>query len=362
MASMKKVRLSSKNQQSVMDAVIEVLSRGGLVIYPTETCYGIAADATNPEAIQKLLAYKSKRQDKAISVAVTDQRMAARYVHLNKAAKNMYQNFLPGPITVISRGKGKLAPGVESSHGTQGIRIPDYPFVLELVRQYGKPITATSANVSYKKTPYAIRDVLDNTTAKQQSLIDLAIDAGTLPKRKPSTVVDTTLESIYVLREGGIPLDHKTVFTSHDLEDTQKFVTFICEKIDKYIGKKTIVFFLQGDLGAGKTTFTKMFAKKIGVKDIVVSPTYTICRQYQARAHQKKFQLVHMDTYRFFEPQEIDELDPKQLFAKPNIVVIEWANKVYDHVQQYVKGAIVVKILMQSITPEKKQFEYAIEE
>lgn len=358
---MDRIRLTSKNHQEVIEKAILVLKQGGLVIYPTETCYGIGADATNQSAIDKLLRYKTKRQDKPISIAVSNEKMAAKYVHINTTARNMYSNFLPGPITVISKGKNILARGVQSSQGTQGIRIPDYPLILELLKQYKKPITATSANASYKKTPYTIADILNNLSQKQKGFIDLIIDAGRLPKRKPSTIVDTTLDTISIVREGSLELENQKFFIAHSLEDTGTFVDQLYAKIQQQIGGKTVVFLLQGDLGAGKTYFTKYLAKKLAIKDIIVSPTFTICREYKGKVGRTAVTLQHIDTYRLYEPQEIEELRPREIFRVPNIVVIEWANKVHDYIQPYLRGAIVVKIRIEALDEQTRRFEYTIE-
>ncbi|NMB82327.1 MAG: threonylcarbamoyl-AMP synthase, partial [Ignavibacteria bacterium] len=144
-----------KLDKNVVNEVVSVLKSGGLVIYPTETLYGIAADPTNPDAIKKLTTYKNRPLGKPYSIAVTDIDMASKYVELNTTAVNLYKRFLPGPLTVISKGKHKLAPGVESEDGSLGVRVPDYQLVSEIINKFGKPITATSANASYKKRPYS---------------------------------------------------------------------------------------------------------------------------------------------------------------------------------------------------------------
>lgn len=358
---MNKIRLTKTNSKQVIDQALMVLRSGGLVIYPTETCYGIGADATNAAAIERLLKYKTKRKDKPFSIAVTDKKMAAKYVFINKTAKNIYDNFLPGPITIISKGKHKVAPGVESSMGTQGIRVPNYPLVLELVKQYKKPITATSANASYKKVPYTIADVLNNISQKQKSLVGLIIDAGRLPKRKPSTIVDTTLDNIYILREGSLEFKSPRAFLAEGVEKTTAFVDELYEKLLKFVGKKNIVFLLQGELGAGKTYFTKSLAKKLGIKNMIVSPTFTLCNEYRGRVNKKQITLNHMDTYRMFDPSEIDELHPEQLFRAPNITVIEWANKVSEYIQKYLQKSVVVKIRILVVSDNTRRFEYEIQ-
>ncbi len=174
---MKKLKPLQKN----LHIIVEVLRNGGLVIYPTETVYGVGVDATNPKAVEKLISYKNRPFGKPFSVAVSDVEMAKKYVKINKIAREIYNKFLPGPVTVVSKGKQKVAPGIESESGTLGIRIPDYKLVTDVVSILGKPLTATSANASYKKRPYSVSNILDNLSTKQKKLIDLIIDAGTLP-------------------------------------------------------------------------------------------------------------------------------------------------------------------------------------
>ena len=143
---MKIIRISGTPIKEIIKEAVSVLEDGGLIIFPTETMYGIGADATNQKAINKLLTYKARREGKPLSIAVNSTEMAKKYVKINKTAKNLYENFLPGPLTVVSKGLGKVASGVESETGTLGVRIPDYKLVLEIISKFKKPITATSAN------------------------------------------------------------------------------------------------------------------------------------------------------------------------------------------------------------------------
>lgn len=357
---METIELTETNQKEVVQKAMAALKSGGLVIYPTETCYGIGADAANQTAVNALLRYKTKRQDKPMSVAVTGKQMAKKFVHINKVAENIYDNFLPGPITVVSKGKGKFARGVESSRGTQGIRVSSHPFVLNLVAQYKKPITATSANASYKKTPYTIADILENISEKQKKLISLIIDAGRLPKRKPSAVVDTTLDSIHIVREGSMKLHNPKVFTARSLAETEQFVHKLHAKLAKSWGARQIVILLQGDLGAGKTHFTKFLAKLLQVDTVITSPTFTLCNEYSSKVGRKTVTLYHIDTYRMYDPTEMEDLQPTKIFAAPNVVVIEWANKVRGYIQKYLHKAIVMEILIDAPTETSRVFRYTI--
>src|SRR3990167_5805359 len=275
---MRRVNIAGRDHQIAIADGITVLQKGGIVIYPTETCYGVGVDATNPDAVKKLLAYKDRPEGKAISIAVTDEAMAREYVDVNETAENLYKNFLPGPITVISNIKSanqqiskstnKIATGIAAEDGSLGIRIPDYPFILELIKAFGKPITATSANISGRKTPYSIEDIFNNIPEKKKGLIDLIIDAGELPNNPPSTVVDTRLNDEKVVRAGSISLDrlthksHKT-YMSHSEQETQQIGQDLMQQLLAELKNHCIIFALQGDLGAGKTQFAKGVAKAL---------------------------------------------------------------------------------------------------
>ena len=255
-----------KQNTKVIAKAVNVLKEGGLVIFPTETVYGIATDATNPKAIKKLNTYKKRPFGKPYSVAVSDTKMAEEYVNLNATARNIYKEFLPGPVTVVSYGKHKLAKGVESETGTLGIRISSHPLVGQIVKTIGVPITATSANASYMKRPYKISDVLDNISEKQKKLIDLIIDGGVLPHNEPSTVIDTTMDDPVVLRQGEIKFKDKNEILSRSEENTQNIAKELFQKYENYLGKRPIIFALIGEMGTGKTQFTKGLGKVLGIK------------------------------------------------------------------------------------------------
>jgi L-threonylcarbamoyladenylate synthase len=341
-----------KNNNLQIKEVLNILARGGLIIYPTETMYGIGADATNPIAIKKLSFYKKRPLGKPYSIAVVDQKMAEEYVSLNNSAKNLYKNLLPGPITVISNGKHKVAPGVESETGTLGIRIPDYPLVLDILKVFGKPITATSANASYQKRPYKISDILDNISSKQKSLIDLIIDAGELPHHEPSTVVDTTLDDIMVLRQGDIKLKDKNKILSRSEENTQNIAKDLWQKYEIYHGERSIIFALEGQMGVGKTQFVKGLARGIGIKEGVVSPTFDIELDYENK--KRKIKLAHIDAWRMSSEKEVVDLQFDKKINEKSIVAIEWADRVADYIRSYNEEAIIIWVKIEYPSYKRK--------
>jgi L-threonylcarbamoyladenylate synthase len=320
---------------------VKVLKNGGIIIYPTETVYGIGVNATNQRAVDKLTKYKNRPFGKPYSIAVTDIKMAKKYVELNRTAKQFYKKFLPGPLTVVSKGMHVLAKGVESEDGTLGIRIPKYKLVINIVKAFGKPITATSANASYKKRPYKVSDILNNIGQKQKGLIDLIIDAGELPKNEPSTVIDTTLDDVVVLRQGDIKLKDKTEVISRSEENTKNIAKEIWQKYEDKKGKRAIVFALQGEMGAGKTIFTKGLALAMGIKETITSPTFSLMNEYSLPTTHYPL-LIHVDAWRMSTDNELRDLGFENLIKNKAVVSIEWADRVTDTIREFDDEAIII--------------------
>lgn len=344
---MKIIDIRFTQRQEVIEQAVKVLKNGGLVIYPTETTYGIGVDATNQAAVDKLLQYKKRREGKPLSIAVTGIEMAKEYVFVNEKAETIYKTFLPGPVTVVSVGKHMVSHGVESELGTLGIRIPAYSLVTDIVSSLGKPITATGANASYKKRPYSMHDILDNTSEKQQNLIDLILDVGELSHNDPSTVVDTTLDEVSVLRQGDIRFTESQVETTQNEEETIAFGKKLIHKYKNVLSYKSIIICLEGEMGAGKTQVCKGIALGLGVTHPIVSPTFTLLRNYPFEGEGKKLEFVHVDTWRLFDPQELEQLGLHDFIDNCNVIAIEWADKIVDVLKKYADEAKIVWVKLE---------------
>lgn len=313
----------------VLRIACQALAAGQLVIFPTETVYGAGVDATNPAAVQKLLAYKSRREGKPLSIAVTDQAMAEEYVELNDSARRLYHRFLPGPLTVVSRDLGRVAPGVASEYGTLGVRIPAYPLITELVRQLGRPITATSANASGGRRPYQVGDFWSQLSGTQQSLVDLILDAGPLPANPPSTVVDTTVATPVTFRQGQLHIDQAQSVTTASYQtrtesETQAVAQRLLLQLWPQVQSAGLVIALQGSLGAGKTVFVKGVAEFLGVTETLTSPTYVLMQEYAYQRHQARGTLYHLDLWRVEHPDQVTALELATLLGPSRILAIEW--------------------------------------
>lgn len=189
--------------ESCISKAVEVLRRGGVIIYPTDTLYGLGADATNEEAIEKIYAIKGRDENKPIHVIVGDCDMAEEYVELNKEARILAQKFLPGPLTLVLKKKNTTPSLLTGGRKTLGVRIPNNTFCRELARRFGKPITTTSANKSGEEPSQSIEGILKQL-GEEKNTIDLALNMGEVKNTTPSTVVDVSKGEINILREGAI--------------------------------------------------------------------------------------------------------------------------------------------------------------
>ena len=301
-----------------------VIKSGGLVVFPSDTVYILAVDPTNQKAVDKLLAFKNRWVGKAISIAVLDKKMAEEYVVLSENAQNIYANLLPGPFTVVSTGKHKVTNGIEAENGTLGIRIPDNSWIHDLVEQLNGPVTATSANLSGRTPNYSV-NFIKKISKKKQAMIDLIVDGGKLPRNKPSTVIDATESEVKILRRGDLITTSAQTIISKSEKETEKVAEFIFKKIKS---DKPIIFGLTGDLGCGKTVFSRKIGRLLGVTEKITSPTFVIYNQYNLQSSNFNLQKIkiflHFDLYRLSGKHEFEEIDFLNQFTPETIACIEW--------------------------------------
>jgi len=185
----------------VADEVVCVLKMGGVAIIPTDTCYGLAADATSQEAVTRVFNVKRRPWDKPISIFLDSAEAVRRLFVIDEVAERALR-LLPGHVTLILRLKGsvRLPRGVMREEGCVGVRISPHPLPRAIVRSLGKPITATSANRSGEPPVYEAAEA-----ARQLPEADLVVDAGVLPRVPPSTVIDLTTRPPRILRVGPVP-------------------------------------------------------------------------------------------------------------------------------------------------------------
>ena len=166
----------------------------------------LGADALDPEAVARVYEVKRRPLSKPLSIAVSSLEMLRRYAYLDEKAQRLAGRFLPGPLTLVLR-KRDLPEILTSGLPKVGVRIPADHRALELIERFGKPVTATSANITEEIPPITVEEVLEQLTG-----VDLILDGGPLdPSRVPSTIVDMVGEP-KVLREGRIKREELEAF------------------------------------------------------------------------------------------------------------------------------------------------------
>jgi len=178
----------------------DMIRAGGLVAFPTDTVYGLAADLRNEKAINNLFAAKGREMNKAIAVLVGSvEQLDEITPGLSEPAKILAARFWPGALTLVVSRRHEL-PDVLSVLPTIGVRMPDHAFAIRFLTQVG-PLAVTSANISGADNPLSAMDVLEQLGGK----VDLILDGGRCPGGIPSTVVDCTVPDVKILRQGAIP-------------------------------------------------------------------------------------------------------------------------------------------------------------
>jgi len=190
-----------KKYESVIQEAAAEIAAGNLIVYPTETVYGIGADIFNEVAVKNLYLAKHRPFDMALSVAVSDRKMMESIAVMDENADKLVKAFLPGPLTIIIEKKPDVPDLVTASSKKVGIRIPDHPVAIEIAKKTG-PIVATSANL------HSHPDATDINSAVKDlgSSVSMYIDSGDSKLRRPSTIVWIMNGEVEILRQGAITI------------------------------------------------------------------------------------------------------------------------------------------------------------
>jgi L-threonylcarbamoyladenylate synthase len=199
---MESVMLTEQNIVEIAAQATAVLRKGGIILYPTDTLYGLGADALSDTAVEKIYDIKGRDEHKPIHAIVADMQMAERYAEVNENTRKLAEKF-GGAVTLILKKKNDITSGIARGLDTFGFRIPNNAFCIALTKNFGGPITATSANKSGAAPMRRVDDILAQLGEDTQQ-IDLVIDVGELPEREPSTVVDFSNGTLKMLREGAV--------------------------------------------------------------------------------------------------------------------------------------------------------------
>jgi L-threonylcarbamoyladenylate synthase len=195
------VRVLKADAEGALAEAVAVLKRGGLVAYPSDTVYGLGAAASDERAVTRVFVVKGRLSEKALPLLLADVGdMAPLCAEVSATAKLLAERFWPGPLTLVLRRSPAFQSAALGGGDNVALRVPDHPFLRELIRALGEPITGTSANRSRRPSCRTVGEV----ERELGDAADLIIDGGPSRAGQESTVVDITTDALKMLREGAI--------------------------------------------------------------------------------------------------------------------------------------------------------------
>lgn len=211
---MNTIILDNKEKEA-FTAAGEIIKAGGIVVFPTETVYGLGANALEDNAVKKIFEAKSRPADNPLIVHFCEVSDVGEVCEVTDEARRLLEKFSPGPITVVLKKKPCVSRYVTAELDTVAVRIPSEPTARAFIKAAGLPIAAPSANLSGKPSPTCFRDVYDDMFGR----VDAIIRGGECQVGVESTVVDMTGENPIILRPGGVTLaDIRTIFPNTEVD------------------------------------------------------------------------------------------------------------------------------------------------
>jgi len=196
---MRILKVDKKNLRKVVIITEKSIKKGEVILCPTDTVYGILADATNKKAVERVFQIKKRSRGKPTPIFVKDIKMAKKLAFVDKKQEKFLKIVWPSKITVVLKSRNVLPKILFGRTKTIGLRIPDYKLVNNLLLKLNRPLTGTSANISGKPASTKIEEVIEQFE-KEKIKPDLILDAGNLKPSSPSKVIDLTGEKIKILR------------------------------------------------------------------------------------------------------------------------------------------------------------------
>ena len=198
--------MQTKILQSTPENLIfaaELIKRGEIVAFPTETVYGLGANGLNIDACRKIFAAKGRPSDKPLSLHVASLEMVERVAKISSTAEKLFETFCPGALTIILQ-KNKIVPDfVTGGKSSVGIRFPANDVAISLIKLSDCPIAAPSANLSGKNPPKSAQEVFDNLSGR----VKIILDGGQCQFGISSTIIDLSTDEPKILRHGAIPAE-----------------------------------------------------------------------------------------------------------------------------------------------------------
>ena len=202
---MSKRRIGSSSGKSAagepLACALDALRRGEVIVFPTETFYGLGADALDPAAVERVVRLKGRQPESPIAVIVADAAMLKEIVtDVSPIAARLIEIFWPGPLTLVLPARAGLPGPLLNRDGGIGVRISSHPLAASLVRELGRPLTATSANPSGKEPARTVEEARGYFSDR----LELFLDGGRLEGKEGSTVAGVARDQLKIIREGAI--------------------------------------------------------------------------------------------------------------------------------------------------------------
>ena len=213
--------MSGNIVQATPEAIAEaaaILRAGGLVAFPTETVYGLGANALDPVAVRRIFEVKGRPQDNPLILHVANIREASKYAEINPTAEALMHQFWPGPLTLVMFGLDCVPEITRGGLDTVALRMPMNPVALSLIRETGLPLAAPSANKSGRPSPTTVQAVAEDLGDE----VDMILDGGPTSIGLESTVVDTTGDAVAILRPGGVTKEMLAQMADLSEEDEER--------------------------------------------------------------------------------------------------------------------------------------------
>ena len=194
------IKINPKNpEKGKIKKAVKILEKGGLIAFPTETVYGLGADALNVNAVKKIYAIKKRPFSKPLIIHIANKKDIYKFAkNIPSEAKILINKFWPGPLTIIFE-KKEIIPDIITTDKI-AIRMPDNKITLAIIKKFGHPITAPSANISEKASPVEANKIIKNFSGK----IEAIIDGGKSKIGTESTIIDLSKKRVALIREGAI--------------------------------------------------------------------------------------------------------------------------------------------------------------
>lgn len=191
----------AKEARAEILRAVAALGRGEVIVFPTETLYGLGADALQPAAVDRVFQLKGRDPDNPIPVLISDRAMLFTVVaHVPPIAEKLIGRFWPGPLTIVLPARSDIPRPLMNANGGIGVRVSSGPFATELVQGLGRPITATSANPSGQPPARTAQQAKKYFSGR----IDIFLDGGRLGSEMGSTVIEITGDALRIVRAGEI--------------------------------------------------------------------------------------------------------------------------------------------------------------